>query len=271
MKYSPYAQITQAGVMAAMYARQGFTCDQAILDGEDGFWKMQGAVSTDQGLLVEELGTKWWVEETAIKFYPSYRYTHAPIDMLKRVMAGNALSADEIEHIEVRLNPMAYSLPVFNNPPMEIPDDHCAPANCAFNVPYVMSLIALGRKPGPAWQKPRSFMDPAILKFMQKVSTSADAAASDETARAIREERIGRFRKSGGSIIVKARGREFTVKTDYSSGDPWSPETRPTWEKVATKFHDFCGHLMSKETIDSLVGRFRNLEDCNDVSTLLKA
>ncbi len=269
MKYSPYAQITHAGVMAAMYAKQGFTCDQAVLDGEDGFWKMQGSVSTDQGLLIEELGTKWWVEETAIKFYPSCRYTHAPIDMLKRVMAENALDAEEIEHIEVRLNPMAYSLPVFNNPAKEIRDDHCAPSNCAFNVPYVMSLIALGRKPGPVWQKPQSFKDPAVLTFMQKVNTAADAAASDEAAIALRGERIGRFRKSGGSIVVKARGREFAVKTDYSSGDPWSPETRPTWEQVATKFHDFCGHLMREEAIDSLVGRFRNLEDYDDVSTLL--
>ena len=82
MKYSSYPQVAQAGAQAALFAREGYVCDHNILDGEDGFWKMQGSVSTDQTLLTENLGKDWWIEETAIKYYPSCRYTAAPIDML---------------------------------------------------------------------------------------------------------------------------------------------------------------------------------------------
>jgi 2-methylcitrate dehydratase PrpD len=164
MKYSPYGAITQAGMLAAMFAKAGYLGDNNMLDGEDGFWKIQGSVSTDQGLLVEDLGRKWWIDETAIKFYPSCRYTHAPIDMLKKLMSENDLNADDIEHIEVKLNPMAYAIPIFNNPKLKIDGhSHCAPFNGQFNIPYIMALTALGRRPGPGWHKPESFEDPEVI------------------------------------------------------------------------------------------------------------
>jgi len=269
MKYSPYCAITMAGMLSAMFAETGYLCDNNILDGEDGFWKIQGSVSTDHGLLVEDLGKKWWVEETAIKFYPSCRYTHAPIDMLQKLMSENDLEADDIEHVEVRLNPMAYAIPIFKDPPSKIDgQSHCAPFNGQFNIPYIIALTALGRHRGPGWHKPESFDDPEVVNFMKRVTTAVDPTAAEEVTRAFREERIGRFRKSGGSITVRASGKEYVMQTEYSFGDPWTPETRATWDAVEKKFHDFCDDLMTTDKIDRLTDNIKHLEEIENVSHL---
>ncbi len=270
MKYGAYPGVAMSAMLATMFAEEGYTCDHNILDGEDGFWKTQGSISTDQGLLTEDLGKKWWIEETAIKFYPSCRYTHAPIEMLKQLMIDEKLVADDIENVEVYLNPMAYSLPVFNDPAPKIDgNNHCAPFNAQFNIPYVMALTALGRPPGPGWHKPESYDDPKVVDFMKRVKTTADPAAGEEIIRALREERIGRFRKGGGSITVKAKGQKFERQSEYTAGDPWALETRVSWDMLSKKFHDYCGKLMPHEKIDLLIDNIRHIERIDNVSKLL--
>ena len=270
MKYSPYPAIAMSGVLAAMYAQAGYRSDQNVLDGDDGFWRQQGSVSTDQGLLNENLGKQWWIEDDCIKFYPSCRYTAAPTDMLTKLMAQHKFTMDEIEHIEVRLNPMALALPLFKEPASRIDgNDHCAPLNGEFNIPYIMALVVLGVPPGPRWHQKEMFENPRILDFMKRVTTAPDPAAVAEATRAIREERIGRFRKSGGSITVKARGKEYDLQTEYSRGDPWTPETRVTWDMISEKFHNFCDGMMTPARMKKLLGNAKNLENIEDVSRLL--
>jgi 2-methylcitrate dehydratase PrpD len=270
MKYSPYPAIALSGALAAMYAQAGYRADQTALDGEDGFWKQQGNVSTDQGLLNEELGKKWWIEEDCIKFYPSCRYTAAPIDMITKLMAEHKFKMDEIEHIDLKLNPMALALPLFKEPATRIDgNDHCAPLNGEFNLPYIMALVVLGIPPGPRWHRKEMYENPKIIDFMKRVTTSPDPAAVEEAVRAIKEERIGRFRKSGGSITVKARGKEYVLQTEYSKGDPWTPETKVNWDMINEKFHNFCGDIMTPAQMKKFFKDARNLDELKDVSHLL--
>jgi len=270
MKYSPNSVIALAGALAAMYAKAGYSGDTNMLDGQDGFWKIQGSVSFDPGFLSEDLGRKWWIDETAIKFCPSCRYTSAPIDMLKKIMSENKLNSADIEHIEVRLNPMAYAIPIFNNPKLKIDgNSHCAPFNGEFNIPYLMALTALGKRPGPGWYKPELFEDEKVLNLMKKVTTAVDPAAAEEAQRALREERIGRFRKSGGSIKVRAKGQEYVSQTEYCSGDPWNPETRATWEAMDEKLHNFCDDLLTADGIRHITQNIRHLEEKEDISDIL--
>jgi len=269
-KYSPYSEIALSGAHAALFAQAGYRNDQDVLDGDDGFWRQQGNVSTDQGLLNEDLGKKWWIEEDCIKFYPSCRYTAAPIDMITKLMAEQKFKMDEIESIDLKLNPMALALPVFKEPAKKIDgNDHCAPFNGEFNLPYIMALVVQGIPPGPRWHRKEMYENPKIIEFMKRVKTSPDPAAAIEAARAIKEERIGRFRKSGGSIVVKARGKEYVLTADYSKGDPWTPETKVTWDMIHEKFENFCGDIMTPAQMKKFFKDAQNLDDLKDMSSLL--
>jgi 2-methylcitrate dehydratase PrpD len=95
-------------------------------------------------------------------------------------------------------------------------------------------------------------------------ATQVDEDAKDETRNALREK-IRRFRETPSSLSITANGRTFHLKSKYAAGDPWSYETRATWDQVARKFHDFCGHQMSAEKIDRIISQFRALEDIKNL------
>jgi len=269
MKYANSAGVAQAGMLATRLAEQGYVGDQECLDREPGFMRAQGSLKTDFELLVAELGQKWWILETALKYYPSCRYTHGPIDMLRKLMREQRLQAADIERIEIHMNPMAYAHSLFRDPAKSIKSDHRAPLNGAFNIPYVMALAALGRRPGPAWYAKENIEDPAVWTLASRIHTTVDEGAKDEVVRAFRETRIRRFRKTRGALTVWARGQRYHCTTEYCDGDPWTPETRPTWERVASKFEDFCGDFLPPRTIKEIVDQVRHLETVADVSTEL--
>jgi len=270
MKYGNYAGAAHAGMLATRLAAQGYSGDQQCLDRRPGFMGAQGGLRTDYELMVSELGQKWWILETSIKYYPSCRYTHGPIDMLYRLMREQGLQASDIERIEIYMNPMAYALGPFREPAKSVAPDHRAPLNGAFNIPYVMALAALGRRPGPQWYSKENLTDPQVWALASRIHTAVDEAGKDEVTRAFRETRIRRFRKTRGALGVWARGQHYRCTTEYCDGDPWSPETRPTWDRVARKFHDFCDDFVDARTIDEVVTRVRTLEAVADVSWELR-
>ncbi|MFN8627273.1 MAG: MmgE/PrpD family protein [Candidatus Binatia bacterium] len=266
MKYANYAGVAQAGMLATRLAEQGYVGDRECLDREPGFLRAQGSLKTDVELLVADLGQKWWILETALKYYPSCRYTHGPIDMLRKLMREQRLQAADLERIEIHMNPMAYAHSLFRDPATRIAPDHRAALNGAFNIPYVMALAALDRRPGPRWYAKENIEDPDVWALASRIHTTVDEGAKDEVARAFRETRIRRFRKTRGALTVWVHGQRYHCTTEYCDGDPWSPETRPTWERVASKFEDFCGDFLPSRTIDELVTQVRQLETVADVS-----
>jgi 2-methylcitrate dehydratase PrpD len=265
MKYANYAGAAQAGMMALALAEQGYVGDTRCLDGE-GFLRAQGTLATDHQLLTEELGRKWWILETCIKYYPSCRYTHGPIDMLRRLMHEQRFGADDIEKIVIRMHPMGYALRIFRDPPDAIRCDHRAPLNGAFNIPYVMALAALGRTPGPQWYTEENLRDPRVWELAGRIISAEDESARDDVRRAFRETRIRRFRKTPASMTVWAGGREFRCDAEYADGDPWTPETRAGWERLGQKLDDFCSHLLAPDERTALIERISKLESLEDVS-----
>jgi 2-methylcitrate dehydratase PrpD len=269
LKYSAYGQAAHSGVMAAMLAEEGYLGDLDALDGDPSFAHAQGFLDADLDLLTDELGERWWITETAIKFYPSCRYTHAPIDALREFLDGNGLSPTDIEHVEVALNPAAYHSPFFSAPAPSIEADHRAPLHGAFNIPYVMALAALGRRPGPGWFEPANLNDPQVWDLARRITTAPDPQLAEEWRGDVAGTRERRPRRTRGALTVRAGGREFRHETEFTRGDPWSPGTRAGWDDVTGKARDFCAGILTPSAIGELARRVRHLEDEPDLGALL--
>lgn len=263
MKYANYAGVGFAGMMSSELAAQGYIGDQQVLD-EGAFFRAQGCLQADGELLLEELGQKWWVLETCFKYYPSCRYTHGPIDILRTLMQEEDFTAADIERIVIHMNPMGYALRFFREPAQEIAPDHLAPLNGAFNIPYVMALAALGRTPGPEWYSDASLQDPEVWALARKITTAANEQTED-TVRAAFKTRIRRFRKTPASLTVVANGREYFRSTEYVDGDPWSPETKTKWPDIEQKGRNFLSGMWADERIERLLSAFRRMEQWEDV------
>jgi len=70
-------------------------------------------------------------------------------------------------------------------------------------------------------------------------------------------------------MTVRARGREYVVDTEFTRGDPWTPETRADWDSVMSKAVDFCGDLVSVEQLERLARTVRDLGSVQNVATEL--
>ncbi|MBT4518653.1 MAG: hypothetical protein HOC23_01505 [Halieaceae bacterium] len=264
LKYGDYPGATRSAFMALDLAEEGYIAEHSCLDGE-GFLHAQGSLAVDNDLLVEALQEKWWILETSVKYYPSCRYTHGPIDMLRQLMATENIGADDIDEIVVRMNPMGYALSFFRDPAKSIPPDHRAPLDGAFNIPYVMALAALEYTPGPQWYSDETLADPKVWELAARISTAEDISARDEVKQAL-SQKIRRFRKSPASMTVRAGGQEFLCESEYANGDPWTEETHASWDSVTAKFHNFCSQLLSADEIDDIVRQVRNLERVNNIA-----
>lgn len=265
MKYANYPATAQSGMLAVAFAEQGYIAEQHSLDGE-GFLRAQGCLTTNHDLLVEDLGEKWWILESCIKYYPSCRYTHGPIDMLQGLMEKEQLSVEDIEKIEIRMNPMGYALRFFNDPPRGIAWDHRAPLNGAFNIPYVIALAAMGRTPGPDWYSEANLNNQEIWQLAARITTAEDQSARDEVKLALKEK-IRRFRKTPASMTVWAKGREYLSECEYVNGDPWSPQTRATWDSVTRKFFNFCSGLVPESKILTIIDKVKHLDRLGNLQT----
>lgn len=267
LKYANYPAAAHAGILALEFADAGYIASQDCLDG-DGFLLAQGCLAADEELLLDELGQKWWILETAVKYYPSCRYTHGPIDLLQKLMKEESLTPDLIERIEVGMNPMALAHRLFREPARSIDFNHYAPFNGQFNIPYVLALAALGVRPGPHWYAKDTMTDPVIWALASRIFTTEDPDAKDEVRKS-REIRIKRFRKSPASITVWARDQKYERRCEYVSGDPWSFKTRVTWNDLQIKLKNFCEGILNDRQMNELVDAVRNLDDIDDLTNAI--
>ncbi len=258
-KYANYSAAALAGMLAVHYTEAGYSAQDDILDS-GAFMRAQGCLDTDLELLTLDLGSKWWIDESCIKYYPSCRYTSAPIDMLLELMRDEQLRPDDIDHIDIEMNSVAYAMQMFSNPASQITDDHRAPLNGAFNIPYVVAVAALGHTPGPNWYESSNLLDKDIWAFAKKISTSENQGSIDAITRALNESRIRRFRKNPSAMTVTARGREYRLASDYAQGDPWQDSTKASWDSIGEKFENFCGDLIGSSSIDRITQSIKQLE-----------
>ncbi|MGE3628201.1 MAG: MmgE/PrpD family protein [Hyphomicrobiales bacterium] len=102
----------EAGLVAALMARHGFTGAPEILEGARGFY---AATCPDArpDRLTADASAPWQAHQTSIKPWPSCRHTHPAIDAaqeLRRKLSNDGVAAEAISSIEIRAYKAALAL-----------------------------------------------------------------------------------------------------------------------------------------------------------------
>lgn len=266
LKYSPNGSIATAGILAARMAAEGFEGDADVLDTKPGFFEAQGYIGGDREAVCTDIGQKWWIEETSIKPYPACRFSHAALDAVGAYLAESGVSADDIEQVVVALGPAAYSISQFREPVRDIADDHIAPYAGQFSMPHLVAMVMAGVAPGPAWFAPETFNDPRIQALAARVTVNEDTELAEDWRATIQSGAGKKVRRTRGALTIRVGGTDESFQQEFAMGDPWSDETRMTWQRLRDKAQGFCGHLASDEQLDELLTAFREL-DSLDVAT----
>ncbi|MBI4534774.1 MAG: MmgE/PrpD family protein, partial [Ignavibacteriae bacterium] len=169
IKSDPYGWIAQGGVTAALLAKNGYTGYLDILDGENGFWKMQGYSSCDYDLMLGGLGKKWWMRRLSYKPYPCCRVFHAALDALYQIKREENLDSNRIESITVRL---PHSISRFNN------SNPRTPIETEFSLPHAISAAAIGLGLTD-WNTSKTMNDERVKRLRKKVRVITDPSLGE--------------------------------------------------------------------------------------------
>ena len=99
------------GLFSVLLAREGFTGPTKIFeDVWGGFSKSFAPQSEDPDAWLKDLGRVWKLGRVSIKPHASCRSTHAAIDAIDNLRAAHGFGADDVEAIEVVINPFVFGM-----------------------------------------------------------------------------------------------------------------------------------------------------------------
>jgi 2-methylcitrate dehydratase PrpD len=269
MKYQDAGWIAFAGLMAALFAKNGYTADQEILDdyGDNSLWKVFGMLQFDFDSMVDGLGKSWGIMQMGIKPYPCCRWFHTPIFMLQKLMAENQLAPDEIDTVTVGVHPLVAHSEAFQR----VEDwPHVTEKNAVaaqFSLPYCLACGAYNVPAGPHWQLPHTMNDPRLGEFCSKVRIEVDKECEDRMSAYIKSGKaLGRvMTQIHYTLTVTSRGEQFTDTADYVYGDTYDPDHCLTREHLKQKFATNCSMVLTQRAIDRVIDTIYNIETLDSV------
>jgi 2-methylcitrate dehydratase PrpD len=232
------------GVSAALMVQSGFTGVREVLDGEHN---MIEALSTEPKpeQMVADLGTRFWVTDTAIKTFSVGYPIQAPLDALLTLRRQHGLTADNVERVVARL-----------------PEDGAKVVNGRampdVNIYYV---LAVGLLDGTvSFADSHSFekmKDPRVTAVMKRIELVADRSLMDPAAP-----------RSGLVEVALRDGRKVSHFTRHAPGTKENPISTET---INEKVRDLMAPVIGPQRTEEVIRRVHAIEQVTNVRDFVRS
>ncbi|MBI4193607.1 MAG: MmgE/PrpD family protein [Betaproteobacteria bacterium] len=242
----------RTGVLSAWMAREGFTTDTAIFEGERSVLDTYGGEDgVALGELIERLGRPWEMTEPGIyvKRWPCCYCNHRPIGGLIELLKKHAVKADEVQGISVGFPPGADNALVSHNPGTGLEGK--------FSIEYVAAALVLDGKVTLETFTDAMVQRPAVRALMAKT-------------RRYRIEDKGVYSGVVGynDVAIATRRGTFEMRVDRVPGSP-------AWLMTASdrieKFMDCSGRVLGQPGSERLLGQLQRCAELADLRELVAA
>lgn len=248
VKSLPHALASQAGILSAMLAKEGFLGPLNILEGKGGFCEATCSPEKYQlDKVSAELGSNWRTIEVYFKFYPSCRWTHSAVDAVLNIFRTREIKLGDIEEITVKTYSVAAQL--------------CSPepkdeTTARLSIPYNIAAAIIYGELGVNQFNTDALNNPEVLKIASKVSIMADESYKDMYPSA---------RPTTVEIRLK-NGFRCASHVDFPFGEPENP---PTAEQIKHKFVKWVGRYINQERIQKILKIIENVERLESINQLM--
>ncbi len=246
MKNTADPLASQAGVLAALMAREGYSGPVEVIEGKEGLMEVLNNVTWHPEKLLEGLGQDFLITRCGYKAFPSEALTHQPITAALTIRQEQNLSAADIAHVLVETTTRGADIlsdPSKYTPKTRETADH--------SLPYVIAAALADGHVLPDSFHEEKLQDPVIRDLLGKIKVVADPEI-DALFPGVKRARV---------TIVAASGEKYTVQTDYAKGAPQNPLSD---EELIAKFRANAAGILSKAQQDAAIEatwRFEEIED----------
>ncbi|MBT5030786.1 MAG: MmgE/PrpD family protein [Proteobacteria bacterium] len=229
------------GVAATTMIQAGFT---GVLDALEGERNVLDALSTDAAPeeLVADLGSRYYVEETAIKTFPVGYPIQSPLAAFFRLREEHGLTVDNVEHILVRLPEDG----------ARIVDSRSMPD---VNVQHIMTVALVDGMIN--FENSHSFermSDPVVVAARERIELVADP-----------ELVVLDAPRSGFVEVTVNGGRKVSLFVSHAPGTPENPLDS---EGVAAKARELVTPILGAAKTAGLIDQVNSIEELADVRDL---
>ncbi|MQA80506.1 MAG: hypothetical protein GEV10_18840 [Streptosporangiales bacterium] len=236
-------------LLAVSLTEAGLTGPVDILDNDRGFFAAYGKNLALDG--ITEPRERWVVEDVYFKPYASCAATHAVINSVKTILAGDSIAVDDVEKVIVRTSQRGVSQ---NSIPVP-----SGTMTVQYSIESAVALALLG-----------TVDEPSSFVYDTYVSSGAPDVASRVDVRLDAEPEAAYPAKlAGGADIVLKGGR---VLSAYEPGLRELTEPAERYAATLDKFHRVTRGLLTEDAqreVVELVGRLRSTGSPSELADLI--
>ena len=236
------------GVIGAQMAVMGIEGADDFLEGKGGFFQAYSGLEPSEEKLLAPLASPFAVEGSYIKFYPSCRYTHAPIDAA--LALRSQCNIEDVEKIVITTYPTAILLTART----EMPEDA---GSARFNIGFAVAVAFVKGHVGLGDLDPKTAEDARVGEIFSKISYVEDASW-DCPERNVRGAAM--------DIVLKG-GRTLRTEIPLPVGEPENPAPA---EKYREKFLDLSAGVWSRKRQEEILETVGVLEELDDITRLTR-
>ena len=249
MKNTADPLAAQAGVLAALMAREGYSGPVEVIEGKEGLFEVLRNVTWHPEELLKGLGEDFLITQCGYKAFSTEALTHQPISAALNLCRDHRLAAEDVAEVLVettRRGADILSDPSKYQPTTKETADH--------SLPYVVAAAIADGQVLPASFTDEKLRDPRIWTLLPKIKVVADPEI-DALFPKVKRARV---------TITTTSGAAHTTTADVAKGDPADPLSD---DELGAKFRANAAGVVSEERMHAIIAAtwaFEELENVGD-------
>jgi len=252
MKNTADPLATEAGVRAALLAREGYTGPVEVLEGKEGLYQVLRNVKWSTEALLNGLGTKFLITECSYKPFPTEALTHQPITAVLNICHAHNIAAEDVA--EVHLWTTTRGADILSDPSKYKPTTK---ETADHSLPYCIAAAIADGNVLPSSFEEGKLRDPRIWALLPKIKVVADPEI-DRLFPGVKRA-IVRITTTGGAV--------YEEQVDHAKGSPENPMSD---EEIAAKFRANAGAVLTPQQQERVIEATLALEDFADIGEYMQ-
>ncbi len=252
MKNTADPLAAQAGVFAALMAREGYSGPVAILEGKEGLFEVLHNVRWESEELFKGLGEDFLITTCSYKAFPTEALTHQPISAVLHLRQKHQIDPSAIDEILVETT--SRGADILSDPSKYKPDTR---ETADHSLPYVIAAAAADGQVLPESFDDEKLFDPTIRNLLPKIKVVSDEEI-DNLFPQVKRARV---------TIRLTNGSKYQHQTDIAKGDPADPLSEAELE---AKFYANGRKVFSQDRLDEIVNATRSLEEYTQLGSYME-